>query len=182
MPNGALRLVKRRADSAAADPAGGLLDAMTELEECVEGVLVDGDGAVATTLLAASGGVESKQASMASPGTSRQPSPTCPPKVQRARVEPPAIALNKAVAEEDADADAARFVAAIMAYAHVSAETVSGNGHRGGDSLRVLREGERLRSRLVFRSSVLEVLSSPADSAESRAWWRANAFASSILE
>lgn len=141
MPNGALRLVKRRADSAAADPAGGLLDAMTELEECVEGVLVDGDGAVATTLLTASGGVESKQASMASPGTSRQPSPTSPPKVQRARVEPPAIALNKAVAEEDADADAARFVAAIMAYAHVSAETVSGNGHRGGDSLREMRAG-----------------------------------------
>ena len=141
MPNGALRLVKRRADSAAADPAGGLLDAMTELEDCVEGVLDDGDGAVATTLLTASGGVESKQASMASPGTSRQPSPTSPPKVQRARVEPPAIALNKAVAEEDADADAARFVAAIMAYAHVSAETVSGNGHRGGDSLREMRAG-----------------------------------------
>jgi hypothetical protein len=132
MPEGSLRLVKRRADLAARDPNAGFASAMSELEECASREERD-DAVVDAT---SSSGV-ANGADVASPATASPASPA-----SAARAEAPPVALGARPSQTDPEA--ARFVAAVMAYAAVTAEETSGSrvGERGaGDVFREMRAG-----------------------------------------
>jgi hypothetical protein len=132
MPEGSLRLVKRRADLAARDPNAGFASAMSELEECASWEERDDAVVDATPSSGVAGGAD-----VASPATASPASPA-----SAARAEAPPVALGARPSQTDPEA--ARFVAAVMAYAAVTAEETSGSrvGERGaGDVFREMRAG-----------------------------------------
>ncbi len=132
MPEGSLRLVKRRADLAARDPNAGFASAMSELEECASREERDDAVVDATPSSGVAGGAD-----VASPATASPASPA-----SAARAEAPPVALGARPSQTDPEA--ARFVAAVMAYAAVTAEETSGSrvGERGaGDVFREMRAG-----------------------------------------
>jgi hypothetical protein len=80
MPEGSLRLVKRRADLAARDPNAGFASAMSELEECASREERDDAVVDATPSSGVAGGAD-----VASPATA---SPASPASAARAEAPP----------------------------------------------------------------------------------------------
>ena len=116
LPEGSLRLVKRRADLAARDPNAGFASAMSELEECAS--MEEHDEAyVKETPSSRDAGV----AHVASPANTASPATAA----SAARAEAPPVALGARPSQTDPEA--ARFVAAVMAYAAVTAEETPGS-------------------------------------------------------